>query len=541
VQVITSCGPISTSPTWTATKQVVGPTPASIQLALSSLVLAGGSAGNITATVRDASNNVITPTPAITYQILTLAGDTGGVPTVSGGQVLTSVDTRGGYTLRGTVTGTSVTADVRFAAIDGTAPPVGSLSTNAGRLVAFGAAEGTVTSKMAELSNAFATGNNAAIPAINAAMLAAAATVPVTGRNGMERTTAVAPDVGFIPAPSVLASHGFPETAADVTYGNLLNQIDAKFQQITAFYNTLNPASATNDEATLNQLNTDLAALQSQLVALNITPHGVVKYATRINQLVANTIPAHLQAITGRINTVLQQNSLASALVAPKQFYAAVGQPGSLGPNSAYMGEKPAFFGLLGLFAGCSLQMDLVNRIYGPIMEEVTRMIVIVAANGLLTTYTNIAQMEGIISGASLSFHAPFLPDSVIEGTGMNDNVPRNDVFFVGPEAVSAVQTAINSFNPSNIHNLQDLYKFFDGIVTALGGLTDAYNNAHKLPSDFALGCILDGGSNPSCSELIYGAGFPDVNNTHFPSPVIVLYHNMDTGFWSSGIFNFIP
>jgi hypothetical protein len=518
-----------------------GPTPTSIQLSLSSLVLGAGSPANITVVVRDALNAVIAPTPAVAYQILTLAGDVGGVPSVGVGQVLTSSDTRGAFTLRATVTGTLLTADVGFAVVDGSAPPLGSPSTNAGRLVAFGAAEGTVTSKMAELYNAFATGNNSAIAAINAAMLAAVNTVPVTGRSGMERTTAVAPDLGFIPDPSVLTNNGFPETPADVTFGNLLTQIDAKLRQITAFYNSLNPASLTDDEATLNQLNADLAALQSQLVGLNVTPHGVVKYATLINQLVANTLPAHLKAVTARVNTVLQGAALASVLASPKQFYAAAGQPGTMGPNNAYLTARPAFFGLLGLFAGCSLQMDLVNRIYGPIMEEVTRMIVIVAANGLLNTYTNIAHMEGIISGASLSFHAPNLPGSVIEGSGTSDNVSRNDVFFVGPAAVSAVQGVLSAFNPSNIHSLQDVYKFFDGIVNALQSAADAYDQAHKLPNDVVHGCLLDGGESFSCTELIYDAGFPDVNDTHFPSPVIVLYHNLDTGFWASGAFNFVP
>jgi len=39
----------------------------------------------------------------------------------------------------------------------------------------------------------------------------------------------------------------------------------------------------------------------------------------------------------------------------------------------------------------------------------------------------------------------------------------------------------------------------------------------------------------------VYDAGFKDVNDTRFPAPVIVIYHNMDTGYWASGIFNFVP
>ncbi len=104
------------------------------------------------------------------------------------------------------------------------------------------------------------------------------------------------------------------------------------------------------------------------------------------------------------------------------------------------------------------------------------------------------------------------------------------------------MQGVLTSFNPSNVKSIKDLYKFFDGIVSALQGAGKAYANAHKLPSDVVTGgCILDFGDNPSCSELYYDIGFPDVNDTRFPSGVIVLYHNLDTGSWSQGIFNFVP
>ncbi len=522
----------------------IGPVPASVELQLGSVVVAAGGSTPIVTIVRDAGNQPIVPMPAVTYAVVSPAGNLGAVPTAEGAplSVLTSADTRGAYTLQATVDGTAITASVSFAVIEATLPAGATLG-NGERLVAFGKAGGTVADKVAAIATALASGDTASIPALNAALQAAAAAVPVSGRNGMERTTAVAPDRGFLPTTSFLTSRGFPETAGDVSFGNLLTQIDAKVVQITTFYANLNPASATDDEATLNQLNGELTVLLDQLIAVNVTPHGVVKHAARLNVLLGQTIPRHLQALSGRVNTVLVANLLASNQATPTEFYAALAQTGGeqVLPATAYQRQQPAFFGLVGLMAGSNIQLSLVNKLYGKYLQEVTRMMILLGANSLLQNYLNSAGMEGIITGASLSFHIPNRAGSVIEGTGHNGVASRNDVFFVGPDAVAAVQGVLSSFNPSNVESLEDLYEFFDGIVSALQGAGEAYENAHRLPSRVNFGgCILDFGENPSCTQLDYDAGFPDVNDGFVPSPVIILVHNLDTGTWSQGIFNFV-
>jgi hypothetical protein len=142
-----------------------------------------------------------------------------------------------------------------------------------------------------------------------------------------------------------------------------------------------------------------------------------------------------------------------------------------------------------------------------------------------------------LISGASQSFHAPNIPGSTIEGLGFaTQNVGANDVFFIGPNAVSAVQNVLTSFNPANVNSMQDLFNFFDGIISALQGAGEAYAEAHRPPNSVVNFCLFD----DPCSSLVFNSGFPDVNDSFIPSPVIVLFHNMDTGYWASGIFNFI-
>jgi hypothetical protein len=49
------------------------------------------------------------------------------------------------------------------------------------------------------------------------------------------------------------------------------------------------------------------------------------------------------------------------------QFFAALkARREALSPGSFYQQTQPAFFGLIGLIGGSSLQMKLVNEIYGP-------------------------------------------------------------------------------------------------------------------------------------------------------------------------------
>ena len=331
----------------------------------------------------------------------------------------------------------------------------------------------------------------------------------------------------------------------------MIYQISAKLQQITAFFDSLSPdgtVGGANAVDQLNTLNSQLAALQSQLVSLNVTPQGVVSYAPQINRLLGNTLPAHLYAVTNKMVAIsLQYPDPGSVPIAvarmpgAMQFFADLKTNGGLvTPGTFYGRTQPAFFGLLGLFGGASLEMKLVNEVYGPIMKEVSQMMAVLIANHLITTYLNTAAIGDAISGGSLSFMAPGLPGSEIEGYGFDTNVAGNETWFIGPEAFDAAQNLIEAFKPGQMNSIQDVYNYFKGIVDALQGAQAAYDNAHTQPDSVAIGqCLLD--DSGGCMSLYFDGGFPDVNSTRFPSPVIILMRNLNNMSWSSGIFNFVP
>ena len=255
--------------------------------------------------------------------------------------------------------GTSITDDESFVVINGSAQ-----ATMAAKFINLGTAEATVSDKIDDLLHAYQTlGPAADVTAARTALVAALVTVPITGPNQIQRAQAVAPETGFLPDEGQINGL-FPLTAHDVAFGNLIIQIDAKLQQISAFYQSLSPDGTVgggNAVQQLDILNTQLAGMKAQLLTLNVTPRGIVRYAPYINRLMANTIPQHLHAVTNRVVSIAQQYpdpanvpAAVARLPGAQQFFANL-KGGEPADARAYYGKtQPAFFGLLGLFGGSS-------------------------------------------------------------------------------------------------------------------------------------------------------------------------------------------
>jgi hypothetical protein len=514
---------------------------ATLVLDLSQFVIDAGATITVAAQVLDSGGGLIVPAPGVTFEILFNPEQTSGViPGINDLQIVTDATTRGSFEIRGTVNGTAVTSTVRFAVVQNATQ-----SPNSAKYATLASGIATSGDNLKALADAVESGNTAAIPAINAALLASRDAVNL---EELRRSTAVTPDTGFLPTLSQLTAAGYPQTAADVTFTTLVPQINSKLNEIITFYDTLNPAAVTDDEARLNQLNAELTALQTQLASLNVTAHGIVRNAPALNNLLANTFPRYLHAVVDRTNAILVAEGLASSTSTPDGFYEQLSQPsevrfaGTNGTKAFYEQSRPAFFGLVGLVGGSSLQMNLVNRIYGPLMAEVSRWMVLLVIDDILTDYANFANMIGIRTGGSLSFHAYGIPGSDIEMIGAADIPLRNDVYLVGPAGLLAAQEFIESFIPSDIESLQDVYDFFEGIKEAADGAVTAAQEANQLPDSVENGCLLDIFDEFSgCKSLVYDSGFTSVRQPGGLAihPVLVISNNLDTGAWASFLANF--
>jgi beta-lactam-binding protein with PASTA domain len=539
--------------------------PHSLELRFSSLVLGAGSPATVTSLVADGFGTPVTPTPPISYEVLPLAEARGPLPALSGGVLSTGAGTRGSYTLRGTVNGTGIVTERPFVVLD-SAPT----AKNAAKLIKLATAEAAVAKAVGDLANIYqARGPAADAAAARTALTDALATVPITGRLSVTRSTPLAPEKGFLPPLSQVVAAGYPLTPGDTAFGNLIGQINTKVAQVTAFYNSLNPdgtAGSTDSVQQLNALNAELTTLRAQLRNVNVTPHGVVRYASQINLLMSRTIPQHLHASTNKIVSISQQYpdpanvpaGVARMPGATDYFLALDGSRNTTTPNAFYGKTQPAFFFLIGMFGGSSIQMRLIQEMYGDVMHEVDQMIGVLVAHAILSQFIG-SGVGDLVSGASLSFHAPGMSGSAIEGFGFGNLASDNETWFIGPEAFQAVEDLVDSVKDAfetlhgsveecldAVSNGQAAFcdtdavsDFFEAIENAMSAAQAAYDNAHTQPSAVQQGCILDDSSG--CQSLIFGGGFPDVNTTRFPSPVIVLHRNWLQGGWGMGIFNFVP
>lgn len=204
------------------------------------------------------------------------------------------------------------------------------------------------------------------------------------------------------------------------------------------------------------------------------------------------------------------------------------------------------FFGvsLEGLTLATSLQLQLIERIYTPYFQYLIKAEYILLAHDAFQAFKGGLTLDGIITGASLSFNIFHAAGSVIESSVVNLIPKRNDVYLVGPDQEQNVAKALANLITTPPKNENELFKDFQGIKSALG---KSYQQAHQLPDSTTNFCYL--GNSPPCNQAVYSNGFNSVyaaGGLPLPAPVLILVHNLDgsqaeNGLWGSGVFNFLP
>ncbi len=393
------------------------------------------------------------------------------------------------------------------------------------------------------ITQALVEANLAALPALRDQLLASKNAVNLIA---LRRSTPFAPEGGFPPTPEELTAAGFPPNADDAVLGTLAENIVNKVEEITTFVRSINPL-ALNDTvgAQLLFLNTQLQNLIVQLEALNPTVNGITAHSGRLNVLLADVLPSYLHTVVDKINESLKAHGLVAwNMESADETRFAMGYGGTaMTPAEFYANVQPAFFGLIDLMGSTSLQLELVKMLYGEVFKYLENAMITLIANDLLEDFLNNMTLEGIITGASLSFHFFSVPGSSIEGNIVNPIPSRNDVFLVGPNAVDAVRDLLTSLNPSEIEDIDDVWDYFEGIADAIKSAGEAFEEAYQVPDDVLYGCVLSGDSR--CRTAYYNDGFQSVYECSgwfcLPAPVLVLVHNLDKGTWAWGLFNFYP
>jgi len=513
---------------------------AEVAVSLSATIAPAGTTIDYAVEVVDANGDPLVPQPPVDVVVDSAPGESEGTPPVAaGGQITTAADTLGSFILRATVQGSSgATGEAAFL-----------VSPNDDQQIQFadlGAAIRALLADFAALDAALTSGDLAAVPGLLASLVSTRDAIDL---DELRRTPAFAPGGGFLPTTGDLDTAGFPSTPADVSFANLTQAIIDQLALMQSEIESLAQGSPFDDDARTQQRNDELDLLVDQLIALDPTVHGPVAAASLVNHLLAVRIPALLHADITRIEAVLQDAGLASQTRSPGRFYAALDEHDNLpayglgSPATWYGNTRNAFFTVGGISRAASIQMRIINKVYVPYIKQLLKAGLIIALNDLFRAFVDPADLAGVITTASLSIHSFNIPGSVIEGTGFGTNFPEeNDVFLIGPAAIDAVNGVINSINPSNVKNLNDLKRKFDQAKKAATAVVNAFDQANSTPASVVRGCLFD--LSPTCHELVYPAGFASVLKPvagAFPGPVFIVVRNVTTGQFAVTIQNFFP
>lgn len=516
-----------------------GAAPAAISLALNQGVIAAGDALTVTPTVTDASGQALNPQPAVALQVLMPAnGALGAAPTISGNQVLTSADTRGGFELQATLGG--LTAKVGFVVVANNGQ-----SANSGQFADLSANHASIINNLGLLRDAVARGDNAAVATLKAAL---ADTSSHIDPNTLYFGSAYAPDIGFVSDAAKLSAAGLNPTPADAAHATALAQLQAKLAQITALLNSTTGTDAENT-ALLVQYQADLAAIAAQLKDPQAQPsaHGVVANAALLNQLLTQDMPIAMRAMAQRavsqaavsMLSVQAPGANSAAALAIKATAAPRSAEGGAGPRAlaawpraTASGPQPQFL-LSGLLNALGPIGKLIDGMYGQGLSQIQNMMTLLITKDLLDKLlTQTLVIEGVHAGAALlGPYAYNYPDSTIELTNTSAaEMQGADAYLIGASAVNALTSLGKSLQPpKEAKSFKEVFDYFKGIVDAIKSVGEAYELAHQLPAQIVdnsfsenFGCLVS--LSDSCVEMQYPNGFKNVaGGERFSFTVLIL------------------
>lgn len=198
-----------------------------------------------------------------------------------------------------------------------------------------------------------------------------------------------------------------------------------------------------------------------------------------------------------------------------------------------------------------ALVNTMADQTYGPIKQTVYRALrqaafsgaAMVARNWLRTTLKGL-DIQGVVTGASQSFHVFEAGNSFIEIPGCAENPANYDVLFIGPDLLESMVELIEkvkegaSFDRNEFTNMlrwqnpfgrdlirNDISKRLNEIKGAVNGVADVVIAAWQGPDESDFGCIFS--ADAACQQLVFGDGIAPVYTLKYgqnpPLPAAIL------------------
>ena len=509
-----------------------------LALALSrEVLLAGGSlSASVRASAPDGSPQAAPPTTLSIHAIDTPEGP---LPTLGGTTVSVGAATRGTFEVVATETGgAGRVARARFAVLDPgtpTEPP------QQAHFVELADTLGLLGERAAALDAARLANDDDAMSSILEEMVALwTSRHPPRRLEDLSFSTPLAPSEGFLPPVASLPGYGFAPTLDDALLAPSIQELADRWAELRALLGE-DPGSTVALRDALDAL----AAPTAAFARIEPSAYGVVDQRHEYKALLAREIPGALDRWFAAVGARLDELKSARG-------------------KAAGMREK---FGLpltlSEVAASTSIHATLAKKLYMPAIKHVAWCAGALVAAQALQSYLNTGALEGIITGASQSFHIFEAPYSTVEVLGMNPRQPQNaQVLFIGPTAIDAVtglKDQIVAFGKKltdpdplkKMKNLNDLRKHVGDIRDALGKAIDQGFESYRVfdPTNFGAdlgyrGCVLSQAGD--CSSLVYKRGVMPVHvctegELCLPAPVIAIVSNTVDGGVGIAPFNFLP
>jgi hypothetical protein len=524
-----------------------------INLQLNQFIVTAGASITFTDVAVDAQGNPVSVTP--TCGITADPTATGTAPTIASGTINTSSNTRGVYTLTCNLTSPALSASGVFTVLLPTDTTV--TTTQQANFAGFSNTTTMSESLLLQIGSALTNGNRGAV---NSALAQLQAGLTGTDFDALDRSMAFAPEGGFPASPGALPGFGINPTAADANVGPFVTNLTNALQNLTTFLQTTPLATMTqSQQSQYTSLQNTLSTLVSQIPSLNPSSYGITANASQIDFLFSDLLPQYYQALTqGTVSLLVANGFTASLSPRPhrKGLRAEADSPRLLNAswhpeNARFMNAslprgKAAQFFLIDLEVSSELQMDLINKIYGPFFAYIAKAAATMVLRDAFQAATGAINIDGLVSGASQSFFVFQSAPSEIDVLAADPILENNKVYLIGPDQINGAASAIDYLKNLRVPtDLNDLYNEIQGFVDLFKAFQCLYKEAVQ-PPDFALGggnCLTDPG-NDSCIALTYNNGLSSVyqpSGINIPAPVLIFEYVKTQGTWSIGEFSFVP
>lgn len=483
------------------------------------IILAGNSA-QVSVSVRAADGSPLAPQPTVALSLQVMPGQfTGTPPSLSGTSIQTGTAGHGSFRVMATFnTGTAELIAAPVVAMQ-------AISTGASGNVfgEFGSQLALFSDLLGQLEVAVAANDLAAIAALDVQLAALRDAIPTRRLRSM---TPVAPEGGVMPTPAIAAANGFAPGSDDAAYKSAAFDVIPLIKELeTAAGEPSMPPNA------LRYLNQQLSQNVAAIDQLDVRDYGVLDSSVAMVNVVGTRLPLLTVASIDRIRQALASAGLVTG-------------PATFPING--VGNIDGFsFGAV--LSSMSIQVNLMNDLYGSFIYQLIRNAASIAAGNLLQNFANNTAITGLITGSSVAIHAFNLPNSVIEGFGFNTQLAEaNHVFIIGPDLIEAVRDIITMDLPSadDFKDLNDIEEKINEVVDAGNAVNDAYNAANSSPNDVLRGCLFE--NHPACHQLVYSNGIGSVYTAtggfDIPASVVFIVTNLGApGGMGVYVANFVP